>query len=148
MEEDPESVSARAESKHVADTHRRAAATYRWRNEEDLREKARVRMAAYRQRLRDEDPDREARKERARASDKKYRAKQANFIAFKQRVRRQNAYIEKHGAQAYRDRCAREDKAAAVAKALEEAAAARPRARTAKAAQAARSCAIAFGEHM
>ncbi|KAF8193244.1 hypothetical protein K438DRAFT_1761947 [Mycena galopus ATCC 62051] len=88
---------------------------------------------SHRQRLQKEDPDAIGRKERARESDQKYRAKQAKLIAFKQRLRRQNAYIEKHGEEAYHTRITREQSAhdkkeGAITEALEEAAAMRAKA--------------------
>ncbi|KAJ7850687.1 hypothetical protein B0H14DRAFT_2581895 [Mycena olivaceomarginata] len=93
---------------------------YRLRNEDELREKARIRMAAHRRRLKEHDAAWQRQKERARASDQKYRQKHADDLARKQRLRRQSEYIEKYGEQAYMERCAQEEnacreKAAAIA---------------------------------
>ncbi|KAF7359297.1 hypothetical protein MSAN_01272100 [Mycena sanguinolenta] len=112
-------------TKYAAEAHRRSAAAYRRRNAEELREKARIRMALYRQRLKENDVDWEDRKERARISDTKYRKKHAHKIARKQRMRRRDAYIEKYGEEAYEERktqkkIAREEKAAAIAQEMAE----------------------------
>ncbi|KAJ7851557.1 hypothetical protein B0H13DRAFT_1905090 [Mycena leptocephala] len=83
-----------------------ASRKYRWKNEEELREKAQIRMAA------------KAIKERGSVSQKEadsiknahttYRSKKRELLAFKQRVRRQDAFIAKHGHQAHQDRLARQ----------------------------------------
>ncbi|KAF8156267.1 hypothetical protein K438DRAFT_1942840 [Mycena galopus ATCC 62051] len=119
MGKDHKSAAARAIAKYAAETHRRSSAAYRSRNVDDLREKARVRMAAHRQRLKQHDLDWEKQKERARASDKKYHERHAEHLAHKQRLRRQSAYIAKYGEQAYIERgvqeeLARREKATAV----------------------------------
>ncbi|KAJ7838622.1 hypothetical protein B0H14DRAFT_2588461 [Mycena olivaceomarginata] len=76
------SVTARGIAKYAAEAHRRSSAAYRLsliplRNEDELREKARIRMAAHRRRLKEHDEDWQKQKERARASDQKYRLKYA-----------------------------------------------------------------------
>ncbi|KAJ7872364.1 hypothetical protein B0H14DRAFT_3439044 [Mycena olivaceomarginata] len=95
---------------------------YRWKNEEELREKARVRMAARRAAIKEEGQSEEyaAGVKKAHAT---YRAKQSKLLAFKQRLRRQKAFIAKYGQQAYLNRIAAErarDDAAWAAKLAEE----------------------------
>ncbi|KAJ7264977.1 ribonuclease H-like domain-containing protein [Mycena haematopus] len=67
-----------------------------------------VSQDCHRQRIKAEELDLGDRKERARASDEKYRQKQREVLAWKQRMRRQNAYIAKYGMSAYVERCERE----------------------------------------
>ncbi|KAJ7457526.1 hypothetical protein B0H11DRAFT_2243284 [Mycena galericulata] len=95
----------------AAIAHRRAATTYRWNHAEELRGKARVRMAKRRQMLKEQEVLDEKPIQRAREADKKYRIKNAELLAFKQRRRRQEAYVSKHGRQAFLDRCVREQEA-------------------------------------
>ncbi|KAJ7851562.1 hypothetical protein B0H13DRAFT_1905095 [Mycena leptocephala] len=112
--------------------HRQAAAKYSLRNEEEEREKARVRMAVYncsttpptsptdatrhRRRIREQnsvDSDvLKGTKERSKAADAKYRQKNAELIAFKQRRRHQEEYIGKHGRDAYQEHCKKEQERA------------------------------------
>ncbi|KAJ7482920.1 hypothetical protein B0H11DRAFT_1914999 [Mycena galericulata] len=80
----------------AAIAHRRAATTYRWNHAEELRGKARVRMAKRRQMLKEQEVLDEKPIQRAREADKKYRIK---------------AYVSKHGRQAFLDRCVREQEA-------------------------------------
>ncbi|KAF8204509.1 hypothetical protein K438DRAFT_1964838 [Mycena galopus ATCC 62051] len=110
-------VLAQGIAKYAAEAHR---PLFLLRNQDKLREKARIRMAVHRQRLKECNSDWEIQKERARASDKKYRRKHAENLAQKQRVRRKNAYIEKYGVEAHIERGAQEEnawreKAAAIA---------------------------------
>ncbi|KAJ7713125.1 hypothetical protein B0H14DRAFT_3523564 [Mycena olivaceomarginata] len=120
MAKNHKSGTARGIAKYAAEAHRRSSAAYRLRNEDELREKARIRMAAHRRRLKEHDADWQRQKERARASDQKYRQKHAEDLARKQRLRRQSEYIEKYGEQAYmersvQDETARQEKATAIA---------------------------------
>ncbi|KAF8216643.1 hypothetical protein K438DRAFT_1925745 [Mycena galopus ATCC 62051] len=124
MENDCKPVSkwvlARGIAKYNAEAHRRSSAAYHSRNQDQLREKAWIRMAVRRQRLKEHNSDWEIQKERARVSDRKYRQKHAEDLALKQRVRRENAYIEKYGVEAHIERGVQEEntrraKAAAIA---------------------------------
>ncbi|KAF8197262.1 hypothetical protein K438DRAFT_1760051 [Mycena galopus ATCC 62051] len=58
-------------------------------------------IVKHRQRLKEHDLEWERQKERARASDEKYRRKHAEDLALKQRIRCENAYIEKYGVEAH-----------------------------------------------
>ncbi|KAJ7799353.1 hypothetical protein B0H14DRAFT_2617084 [Mycena olivaceomarginata] len=120
MAKNHKSVMARGIAKYAAEAHRCSSAAYRLRNEDELREKACIRMAAHRRRLKEHDTDWQRQKERARASDQKYRQKHAEDLARKQRLRRQSEYIEKYGEQAYmersvQDETAHQEKATAIA---------------------------------
>ncbi|KAJ7936117.1 hypothetical protein B0H13DRAFT_2304191 [Mycena leptocephala] len=89
-------------------SQREASAKYRWKNEEELREKARIRMANRCLKVKQEefvDEDLAARTKLAHAN---YRKKHAGLLAFKQRVRRQEAFIAKHGLRAHQDRIAKQ----------------------------------------
>ncbi|KAJ7848833.1 hypothetical protein B0H14DRAFT_3452874 [Mycena olivaceomarginata] len=93
------------------------------RNEQELREKARVRMAARRAAIKAEDQVSEEYAARVKKAHATYRAKQSKLLAFKQRLRRQSAFIAKYGKQSYLDRIAAErarDDAAWAANLAEE----------------------------
>ncbi|KAJ7781682.1 hypothetical protein B0H14DRAFT_2631029 [Mycena olivaceomarginata] len=87
-----------------------ATRKHRWENEEALREKARVRMAAHRQAIKDSGCVSEEQAERIKKAHAAYRAKHQPHLAFKQRLRRQDlsvrAFIAKHGIEAHRARIA------------------------------------------
>ncbi|KAJ7485480.1 hypothetical protein FB451DRAFT_1168742 [Mycena latifolia] len=117
---------------------REAADRYRWKNEGDLRVKARIRMRAHRQAVKDTQALHEDYCSKKLHADTAYHKKHSKMLAFKQRIRRQNAFIEKHGQQAFSDRIARQQaaedaawyrKAAEERAALEAKAAARREAR-------------------
>ncbi|KAK7015058.1 hypothetical protein R3P38DRAFT_3205089 [Favolaschia claudopus] len=88
-----------------------ASRKYRWNNEDVLREKARMRMAA----LKESEGTSHASAESVKKAHKNYREKNGKFLAFKQRLRRQEAYIAKYGAEAYHVRAAREQARAEAA---------------------------------
>ncbi|KAJ7718099.1 hypothetical protein B0H14DRAFT_3521802 [Mycena olivaceomarginata] len=82
------------------------------RNEQELREKARA-----------EDQVSEEYAARIKKAHTTYRAKQSKLLAFKQRLRRQNAFIANYGKQSYLDHIAAErarDNAAWAANLAEE----------------------------
>ncbi|KAK7016272.1 hypothetical protein R3P38DRAFT_2785983 [Favolaschia claudopus] len=110
MLDDEDDELEQIKTKYAANAHRRAAEVYRWRNEDQEREKARKRMAAHRKRLRETDNEWTQYKERCKASDRKYRAKSS---------------VEKHGFtrsnEVYNQRQeARREKKEWIAKALED----------------------------
>ncbi|KAK7050120.1 hypothetical protein R3P38DRAFT_2763170 [Favolaschia claudopus] len=92
-----------------------ASRKYRWKNEEILREKARTRMAARRQAMKDSTGVSEAYAEGVKKAHETYRNKQRKYLAFKQRLRRQEAYIAKYGAEAYHTRAAQDQARAEAA---------------------------------
>ncbi|KAJ7801213.1 hypothetical protein B0H14DRAFT_3489903 [Mycena olivaceomarginata] len=77
-----------------------ATRKHRWENEEPLREKARAIKAS--------GCVSEEQAERTKKAHATYRAKHQAHLAFKQRLRRQEAFIAKHGIEAYRERIAAE----------------------------------------
>ncbi|KAJ7851597.1 hypothetical protein B0H14DRAFT_2581267 [Mycena olivaceomarginata] len=126
-----------AEDEHMGDTDNSALALGLAKNEEELREKARIQMAAYEgiafivhtcsaylgidSRVKKDTSNQESRKERARKADRKYRQKHAEHLAWKQcvlsaKVRQKIifTYIEKHGI--IQEQNTREVKAAAIEK--------------------------------
>ncbi|KAJ7734168.1 hypothetical protein DFH07DRAFT_967714 [Mycena maculata] len=68
------------------EAHRRAAARYRWDHATELREKAQIRMAAYRQRFKEQPTVDEQVASRTKEADRKYRTKKRDLLAFKQRI--------------------------------------------------------------
>ncbi|KAJ7655777.1 hypothetical protein DFH06DRAFT_1329212 [Mycena polygramma] len=70
-------------------------------NEEELREKARQRMARYRARIKAEEGLAEQARVRAREASKKYRQTHAAQLAHRQRIVRMEAYERKHGHRAW-----------------------------------------------
>ncbi|KAJ7364788.1 hypothetical protein DFH08DRAFT_799103 [Mycena albidolilacea] len=78
------------------------------RHKDELREKAKVRMAVRRQAIKASGEVSEEHSIRVKAAHAKYRAKNAKFLAFKQRLRRQEAFIAKYGVEAHRKRIASE----------------------------------------
>ncbi|KAJ7078691.1 hypothetical protein B0H15DRAFT_954372 [Mycena belliarum] len=89
-------------------SHRLSSQKYRWNNEQELREKARVRMAVRRQAMKAGglvSPEDAA---RTRAHHAAYREKKGPLLAFKQRRRRQDAFIAKYGDQAYTEHLRKE----------------------------------------
>ncbi|KAK7053875.1 hypothetical protein R3P38DRAFT_2761588 [Favolaschia claudopus] len=96
-----------------------ASRKYRWKNEDALREKARIRMAARRQAIKDAGEKSDAYAEGVKTAHQKYRAKNSRYLAFKQRLRRQEAYIAKYGAEAYQDRSARDQARAEAARVVQ-----------------------------
>ncbi|KAJ7797033.1 hypothetical protein B0H14DRAFT_2619399 [Mycena olivaceomarginata] len=91
--------------------HLETSRKYQWNNEEKLREKSRIRMAARRKAIKDSGEVSEEYANRV----KEAHARKAKYLAFKQRLRRQEAFIAKHGNEAYRERTARENARAAAA---------------------------------
>ncbi|KAJ7309163.1 hypothetical protein DFH08DRAFT_974905 [Mycena albidolilacea] len=85
-----------------------ASQTYRWKNEEVLREKARVRMAAHRASITAEGQVSEDYAAGVKQAHANYRSKHRDLLACKARLRRQNAFVTKHGRQALLDRIAKE----------------------------------------
>ncbi|KAJ7342700.1 hypothetical protein DFH08DRAFT_811044 [Mycena albidolilacea] len=81
-----------------------AGQNYRWRHEDELREKAKVRMAVRRQAIKASGEVSEEHSIRVKAAH----AKNAKFLAFKQRLHRQEAFIAKYGVEAHRKRIAGE----------------------------------------
>ncbi|KAJ7348183.1 hypothetical protein DFH08DRAFT_808929 [Mycena albidolilacea] len=65
-------VMAQGIIKYAAEAHHCFSAAYHSRNEDELYEKARIRMAAHHQWLKEHDVNWQRQKERARASDQKY----------------------------------------------------------------------------
>ncbi|KAJ6568324.1 hypothetical protein DFH09DRAFT_1080713 [Mycena vulgaris] len=125
------SGSGRTHSAVTQEAHRQASAKYRWN---------------YRKHIQEQGLIDEAYLGHTRGADQKYRTKNAELIAFKQRRRRQDAYIAKHGQQAYLVRCAQQQ-AASDAKwelAHAEAAHAATQAQEEHRAQAARNRALAL----
>ncbi|KAK6968965.1 hypothetical protein R3P38DRAFT_3244291 [Favolaschia claudopus] len=96
---------------------------FRGRNEDILREKARLRMAAHRQAIKDSGERSDANAESVKKAHQAYRNKNARYLAFKQRLRRQEAYIQKYGAEAYHERSVREQARAEAAQLLQATAA-------------------------
>ncbi|KAJ7650266.1 hypothetical protein FB45DRAFT_1017658 [Roridomyces roridus] len=82
---------------------RNASAKYRGRNEEELREKARIRMQLCVTVAETPELQEDARA-RARESSRKYRASHAAALAHRQRIRRMDAYEKKHGHKAWLER--------------------------------------------
>ncbi|KAJ7262796.1 hypothetical protein B0H12DRAFT_1069222 [Mycena haematopus] len=78
------------------------------RNEDELREKARLRMAARRQAMKMSGAVSDETAASIKQAHANYRAKNAKFLASKQRLRRQNAFIATHGVDAHRARMAAE----------------------------------------
>ncbi|KAJ7178450.1 hypothetical protein C8R43DRAFT_1117838 [Mycena crocata] len=99
-------------SEYTRAAHREAAAKYRWKYRKNIRE----------QELYDNDHV-----VRRKEADRKYRTKQADLLAFKQRRRRQDAYITKYGQDAYQERIRREGAARDAKWEAERTAAARER---------------------
>ncbi|KAJ7805264.1 hypothetical protein B0H14DRAFT_2611520 [Mycena olivaceomarginata] len=92
----------------VKAARRDASRTYRWKNEEVLREKARVRMAAHRASITAEGQVSEDYAAGVKQAHTNYRSKHRDLLACKARLRRQNAFVAKHGWQALLDRIAKE----------------------------------------
>ncbi|KAJ7825525.1 hypothetical protein B0H13DRAFT_2374919 [Mycena leptocephala] len=101
-------------------TRRRASAKYRARNEEELREKARERMARLRARRQVEPDLVEKARSSARAASRKYREKHAACLAHRQRILRMEAYERKHGHRAWLQRYEKLEVQRAEARELEE----------------------------
>ncbi|KAF8142332.1 hypothetical protein K438DRAFT_1784873 [Mycena galopus ATCC 62051] len=80
------------------------SASFLPRNKEELREKARIRMAARRRAIKDSG---EVSQEHADHVKQAHTTK-GEYLAFKQRLHRQQAFIAKHGNEAYRARTTRE----------------------------------------
>ncbi|KAJ7019710.1 hypothetical protein C8F04DRAFT_1197420 [Mycena alexandri] len=110
-----QSGTRRRKSTAAKAAHAEASRKYREKHEDELRERARIRMAQHRAAIK---ATGEVSEERA-AGIKNAHATRRDFLAFKQRLRRQEAFLAKHGQDAYRARCARERaKADAAADAL------------------------------
>ncbi|KAJ7154822.1 hypothetical protein C8R46DRAFT_1041794 [Mycena filopes] len=77
-------------------------------NEDELREKARLRMAERRAGMKAEGVVSDSHAAGVKLANATYRARHRDLLAFKQRQRRQDAFISKYGRQAYQDRLARE----------------------------------------
>ncbi|KAJ7432251.1 hypothetical protein B0H11DRAFT_1940822 [Mycena galericulata] len=77
---------------------RRASAKYREKNEDELRDKARERMAKHRQRIREEPDVLDEAQGRARQASQRYREKHASSVAHRL------AFEKKHGAKAWLER--------------------------------------------
>ncbi|KAJ7911938.1 hypothetical protein B0H13DRAFT_1875284 [Mycena leptocephala] len=90
------------------------------RNEEELREKARVRMARHRERVHAEEGLAEEARCQARVASKKYREKHAATLAHRQRIVRMQAYERKHGHRAWLERYQKLEAQRAEARELEE----------------------------
>ncbi|KAJ7437309.1 hypothetical protein B0H11DRAFT_2255535 [Mycena galericulata] len=84
--EQVERSTPRPESTKVS--RRRASAKYRERNADELREKARERMAKVRQRNSEDVSLADAARARAREDSKKYREKHADALAHRKRIMR------------------------------------------------------------
>ncbi|KAJ7890040.1 hypothetical protein B0H13DRAFT_1887748 [Mycena leptocephala] len=96
------------------------------RHEDELREKARERMARqvmhslHREQLRDQGELAEEARSRARQASKKYREKHAATVAHRQRIVRMEAYQRKHGHRAWLERYEKLQAQRAEARELEE----------------------------
>ncbi|KAJ7484054.1 hypothetical protein B0H11DRAFT_1914534 [Mycena galericulata] len=100
--EQVERSTPRPESTKVS--RRRASAKYRERNADELREKARERMAKVRQRNSEDVSLADAARARAREDSKKYREKHADALAHRKRIMRMDAFEKKHGHHAWAER--------------------------------------------
>ncbi|KAJ7462646.1 hypothetical protein B0H11DRAFT_1923115 [Mycena galericulata] len=109
----PSSRGAGKLSETVKASRRRACEKYRskcaWMtvrtsNALELREKARIRMAERRRAIKEDDLLLSEDAARVKRDGEIYRAKHRSLLAFKARARRQRAFIEKHGEQAYLER--------------------------------------------
>ncbi|KAJ7309198.1 hypothetical protein DFH08DRAFT_1088334 [Mycena albidolilacea] len=98
----------RPQSESAKVARREANRTYRWKNEDQLREKARVRMAARRQAIKESGQLSDEGAALIKQAHAKYRAKNQDYLRFKARLRRQEAFIANHGIEAHRKRIAEE----------------------------------------
>ncbi|KAJ7310127.1 hypothetical protein DFH08DRAFT_974481 [Mycena albidolilacea] len=80
---------------------RQAQARYRQKNLEEEREKARERMARYRERISEQEDVHAAFLERARQASRKHRAKNSEALALRQRIIRLETFDKKHGPHAW-----------------------------------------------
>ncbi|KAJ7789816.1 hypothetical protein B0H14DRAFT_3161837 [Mycena olivaceomarginata] len=78
------------------------------RNEDQLREKARVRMAVHCQAIKESGQLSDEGAALIKQAHAKYRAKNQDYLRFKARLRRQEAFIANHGIEAHRKRIAEE----------------------------------------
>ncbi|KAJ7084768.1 hypothetical protein B0H15DRAFT_802172 [Mycena belliarum] len=80
-----------------------AARRYRKANRDEEREKARTRMARRREAAKGT-PEEETLKLAGQAASARYRARNTGLLALRQRARRDNAYCESHGWDAFADK--------------------------------------------
>ncbi|KAJ7144561.1 hypothetical protein C8R44DRAFT_865468 [Mycena epipterygia] len=99
-------------SKSDRAARREASQKYRWKNEDKLREKARLRMAARREAVKNQEDLLEGHVNRVKEHQATYRKKHADMLAFKQKRRRQEAFIAKYGREAFHERLHKEQAAA------------------------------------
>ncbi|KAJ7876166.1 hypothetical protein B0H14DRAFT_3436819 [Mycena olivaceomarginata] len=102
------SSSRRSDTPVAKAARHESSRNYRWKNEEEHREKARIQMAKRRAVMKAEGYVSEEHTISTKEAHTAYRAKNRELLASKARVRRQNAFIAKYGIQAHRDRIAKE----------------------------------------